>query len=228
MSKRLLALNVLLAAASVALAVHLVRVLSAPRPLPAPTVSAVAPSGPSIKDGPAPSRPGLGAYEVVVRQNLFDPSRSDELVAPVASAAPKARLFLYGVVINGTVRLAYLQDPVTKRILGYRIGDTVAGGKLAEIRDDRVIIKRPEGPLEIKLKDPSKPKPVIRAKKSKRLKTGAPRAVRRPRVPPTPSVTPSAPGAAPREQAGTLRRPGPRRLPQREAGTPAAPPPSGR
>ncbi|MFQ5899529.1 MAG: hypothetical protein ACE5JN_14965 [Candidatus Methylomirabilia bacterium] len=224
MSRRLLALNVLLVAASVALSFHLVRIISAPPSLPPPAVFSATPSGSLITDRPAPSRPGLRAYEVVATRNLFDPNRSEGLVASAASGVPHAGPFLYGVVINGTVRLAYLQDPVTKRIFGYRIGDSVAGGQLQEIKNDRVVIKRPEGPLEVWLKDPGKPKPVIRAKKPKRPKSRTPRAVRRPRVSPTPSVTPAVPGAGPPVQPGIRRPPRLRRLPQEGAASSGAPP----
>jgi len=49
---------------------------------------------------------------------------------------------------------------MTKRVAAYRVGDPVAGGTLTTIAADRVIIARPEGPLDVRLRDPSKPRPA--------------------------------------------------------------------
>jgi len=191
MSKPLLALNVLLAATAVLLATQLVQVLSAPRPLPP---SSGPPAGQTVvptKNEPAAQRPPLPAYGVVATRNLFNPNRSEVTAQAVAAPVPKP--ILHGVVIDGTTRLAYLEDPTTKRVFGYKTGDTVAGGQLEQIEDDRVVIGRPDGPLEVKLKDPSKPKPVVAAP--------APpgRVIPRVGIPRAPSITPFPPGVtAPR------------------------------
>lgn len=211
MSKRLLALNLLLAAAAVVFSVRLVQVLSAPRSLPPlavpPAAQAVVPS----KDEPAPARPSLSAYGVVATKNLFNPNRSEAVAqTPLASAAKPV---LHGVVINGTTRLAYIEDPVAKRVFGYKTGDTVAGGQLEQIEDDRVVIKRPEGPLEVKLKDPSKPKPVASAP--------APPRVAPPLAGTVPAITPTVPGVLPSPQPGAPRVPGALRRP-----APGAPAPN--
>ncbi len=56
--------------------------------------------------------------------------------------------------------VAYLEDPLTKRVAGYRIGDTIAGGRVEAITADHVIISRPDGNLDVRLRDPSKPRPA--------------------------------------------------------------------
>ena len=175
MGKRLLALNLLLAAASLVFFVQLIRVLSAPSPLPPPSVPPAVKTLTPRTEGLPPAQPSLAAYSVVATKNLFSPNRSEV----IAQLAPTATPILHGVVIDGGTRVAYLEDPVTKRVFGYKTGDSVAGGQLEQIEPDRVVIKRPEGPLEVKLVDPSKPKPK------------------------TPSITPPASGALPPD-AGAL------------------------
>jgi hypothetical protein len=97
--------------------------------------------------------------EVLASGNLFDPSRSS---AGAAAGRTGPRPLLYGVVAGDGVKgRAYLEDPVTKVVGGYKIGDTVAGWRLAQIREDRVVIAGAErGMLEVLLREPSKPRPA--------------------------------------------------------------------
>jgi hypothetical protein len=64
------------------------------------------------------------------------------------------------VVIHGGTSRAFLEDPTVKRVSGYSVGDTIGGGKIQKIADDRVLIARPEGMVEVLLQDPSKPRPA--------------------------------------------------------------------
>jgi hypothetical protein len=88
-------------------------------------------------------------------RNLFNPNRSE--TAAVA-AGPVSKPILFGVVVDGARSRAFLEDPAFKRVAGYSVGDTVGGGTIQKITDDRVVIVRPEGLLEILLQDPSKPR----------------------------------------------------------------------
>jgi hypothetical protein len=63
------------------------------------------------------------------------------------------------VVVLGARSRAYLEDPTEKRVFGYAVGDFIAGGRLERIFDDRVVIRMPEGLLEVLLHDPAKPRP---------------------------------------------------------------------
>ena len=156
MSRRLLVINVALGIVSVVLAVGIFRTLLAKRPLPPP-------SAPRAVSAPAPAAPaaagdvGPGAYGVIAARNLFNPGRSE---TAAAAAAPVAKPILHGVVMNGSKSRAFLEDPALKRVAGYSVGDTVGGGTIQKIADDRVVIVRPEGPLEVLLQDPSKPRPA--------------------------------------------------------------------
>jgi len=155
-SRRLLVINVALGIVSVVLAVGIFRTLLAKRPLPPPPasrpVSAPAPEAPTVAGDVGP-----GAYGVIAARSLFSPGRSE--TAAVAAAAPVAKPILYGVVVDGAKSRAFLEDPAFKRVAGYSVGDTVGGGTIQKIADDRVVIVRPEGGLlEVLLQDPSKPR----------------------------------------------------------------------
>ncbi len=161
MSKKLIVLNAAIAGVAVVLAVWLVRDLAAKRPLPAPPAprkAAAAADEPATENS---SREQLAAYNVIVSKYLFNPQRAEG--APEVAAKPAVPLppkpVLLGVVVDGPGSRAYLEDPATKRVFGYQVGDRVAGGKLEKITDDRIQISRSDGQMEVMLRDPSKPKP---------------------------------------------------------------------
>ena len=208
MSRRLLVINVALGIVSVVLAVGIFRTLLAKRPLPPPppprAVSAPAPAA-AAGDVEAASG-GPGAYGVISAQTLFNPSRSETAAVAVAAAAsPVAKPILYGVVVDGTKSRAFLEDPAFKRVAGYSVGDTVGGGTIQKIADDRVIIVRPEGPVEILLQDPSKPRaaPAATAAQAGQPQAGQPQTgpaqvgqpqVGQPQVGPAQAGSPPNPG----------------------------------
>jgi len=155
MPRRILVLNAVLAIVIVAFAVGIVRTLMVKPPMPAPTAprAALAPQ-PSVTA--EAGDPGPEAYAVIAAQNPFNPARSETAVAAVSVAKP----ILHGIVIHGATSRAFLEDPTVKRVAGYSVGDAVGGGKIEKIADDRVVIARPEGLLEVLLQDPSKPRPA--------------------------------------------------------------------
>jgi hypothetical protein len=144
-------------------------------------------------------------YAVIGARNLFAASRGEAVViAPVLEAGMKS--ILHGVVIDGEQSRAYLDDPVAKRVFGYAVGDAVAGGRLEKILDDRVMIRRPEGVVEVLLQDPSKPQadePAPVAAPTKPRRSGSRSAPEppssEPAAPPSPGpASPPAPGQVPR------------------------------
>jgi hypothetical protein len=103
-----------------------------------------------------------GGYAVVASRNLFSPTRSD---APAATSQSRAAVnvpkpTLHGIVLRDGTPIAYLEDPSTKRVAGYRLGDAVAGGTLKAINADHVVLTRPEGQVDVRLRDPAKPRPA--------------------------------------------------------------------
>ena len=150
----------MLVSAAAVFSVQLVRTFlaapSLPSPRGAPALQAVAPT---TEERARPSIP-LAAYDVVASKNLFNPSRSE---VGTASVAPATKPLLYGVVLKDGAPAAFLEDPVTKKVTGYKVGDAVAGGQLERVEADRVVIRRGEGTFEVLLRDPQKPKAVATA-----------------------------------------------------------------
>jgi hypothetical protein len=162
LSKRLWLLNLLLLAVAVFFGVSLARDVTRSRPLPPPPVARGAPGAAPSDDAPAPgAEDKLDGYNVIVAKYLFNPSRAEGGPATPAGPAtpPPSKPTLLGVVVDGATSRAYLEDASTKRVFGYKIGDTVSGGRLDQITDDKVVIVGPDGAIDVLLRDPSKPKP---------------------------------------------------------------------
>lgn len=185
MSRPLTALNLLLAGILVVFAIQLLRGLSAPSPLPPTPVDRPLVAVVSAKKDSGPAWPPFTAHGGIVARNLFNPDRSEtgrsdatRRALPVA-----AKPVLYGVVIGEESRVAYLEDPSTNRIFGYKVGDMVAGGQLEQIETDRVVIKGVDGRLEVMLSGPNKPRPAVDASMSPQVVRPAPTVPSVPRFP---------------------------------------------
>jgi hypothetical protein len=162
--RRWLALDALLALASLGLLAHIVWQFA--RPVP----DAVA-ARRGATAAPAAGAPAVvaatdsapAAWTTIATRNLFSPTRSEApaAAAPLASGSALPRPQLYGVVLREGAPVAYLEDPATKRVAGYRIGDAIAGGTVQSISADRVVLQRPEGPVDVRLHDPTKPRPPV-------------------------------------------------------------------
>jgi hypothetical protein len=219
MSKRLLAVNILLGAISLVSVGFIVKHLvtphrvSAPRSRAATTAAAPAPTA-------AEARPPVQAYSGVATRNLFNPTRTESAVAATPGGGQVVNIVkpnLHGVVLRDGSPIAYLEDPLTKRIAGYRIGDPIAGGTVQTISADAVVIARPDGMVDVRLRDPSKPRPQPAAAPPQ---PGAPGqqpvpggAVAPPAVP-TPQPTGGGPVVPPRAFAPPTTQPVPGVLPQ--------------
>ncbi len=162
MPRRLLIANVALAAIALGAAAYIVaEVTTPPRPAPLRPRAIVEPQASPARPPLAVTNAPLGAYGVIASRNLFSPARSETGGSAQARAAlnlPKPMLL--GVVLRDGMSIAYLEDPSTKRVAGYRLGDSIAGGTLQAITADHVVLARPEGAVDVRLRDPSKPRPA--------------------------------------------------------------------
>src|SRR5881296_1132691 len=249
MPRRLVAINVVLAAVSVLCIGLVVKQIAAGRP-------AVPPRGRSPIAAPAEpapagdSRQAPQAYNVIATRNMFSPTRSETAGPAMAGSAPVivAKPALHGVVLREGSPIAYLEDPLTKRIAGYRVGDPIAGGTVQTISADAVVIARPDGMVDVRLRDPSKPRPQPAAAPPQPVPgqqpvPGAQAPVPGPLPmpgsipprtfvpPPTQAPTQAAPGTQPQPNPALpnlpFGRPSPslgRRLPPQPAAEPAPPP----
>src|SRR5262249_15130197 len=163
MSRPMLAFNIFMASLSLFLSIRICRALFAPDLQPTfritGPVAVAAPRGHEAVRNPRTS----GVYDVIAARNLFHPNRSD----PTSSGAtaqilpPAPTLALYGVAIGDDVRVAFVQDFVTRQTSGYKIGDKLAGGQVERIEPDRGVIMRADGPLEGLLHRPKDPRPTL-------------------------------------------------------------------
>jgi len=160
MPNRLLVVNVVLAGISL-LCVGLIvkQLVSAP-----PTVAARSRppgAGPAAPPSAQPQHLPAQAYSMVASRNLFSPTRSETPGTGLAGGSTSniVKPNLHGVVLREGAPIAYLEDPLTKRIAGYRIGDPIAGGTVQTISADAVMIARPDGMVDVRLRDPAKPRP---------------------------------------------------------------------
>lgn len=160
----LLALNLFMAGLSVFFVITIVQSALAPDfRSPARSGRAFAVAAADQHDAAARGAASRAAYDVIATRNLFDPHRSDasNLAAIVETLPPASTLLLHGVVIGDDARHAYVEDPATKRIVDYKIGDKLAGGQVQQIEPDRVVIMRAGGPIEVKLHDGNRSRPVV-------------------------------------------------------------------
>jgi hypothetical protein len=210
MSARHLALDVLLVAAVAGSSLVIARELRPPPPVP-PLIAAAKRPAPGAAGTPAAGKAGSTAaggaiapggvpprYSAVVSKNLFSPTRTDVPPSAVAAAPTAPRPFLLGVVVDDGRSRAYLQDPTSRKVFGYGLGDTVGGGRLESIREDRVVIARPEGTIEVMLRDPSKPRPPAPAPPA------APRPAEQPGAAPPAAAAPGARPVQPEVPAQTF------------------------
>ena len=157
MSRRLVILNVFLAIVSIAFGVGIVSTFGRTGGRAAPTTPPAV-IGRSSLTSPGRDDPEQSGYAVIAIRNLFSPTRGESVAAPATADA--AKVILHGVVVAGTKSRAFLEDPAGGHVAGYSLGDPVGGGRLQQILEERVLIARPEGLLEILLRDPSKPRPI--------------------------------------------------------------------
>ena len=209
MPRKLLLINALLIAIAAGSVVFIVRQFMAPMPMPLAGKGRLA-SNEAGRPADAP-RPPASAYGVVAAKNLFSPSRTEAPVNPAAAAAanlPKPNLF--GVVLREGAPIAYLEDPASKRVSGYRIGDAVAGGTVQAINADSVSIQRPDGKMDVRLRDPGKPRPAAQPATVSGM-PGAQPVANQPLpgvIPPVPPATVAIPGPSVPGQPGIVPQPG--------------------
>ena len=149
--------------------------------VPAPGEGQLA-RAPAASVSPVVKGEGAAAYPEIALGNLFDPHRMEAASRAVEPTTAWTGLVLQGVVVEGGRGRAFLEEPATKRVAAFSVGDPVAGGVIEKISDDRVIIAGSGGLREVLLRDPSKPRPMLAAAVT--APTTAPATV--PAPPPTP------------------------------------------
>jgi hypothetical protein len=164
MPRKLLIINAMLLFIAAGSVTFIVRQLASPMSMPQASRTRTAATVTGRTQEP---RQQAGAYANVAARNLFSPTRTESAptaTAAAAAASPAAaKPNLFGVVLRDGAPLAYLEDPATKRVAGYQVGDSVAGGTVQTISADGVVIARPDGNMDVRLRDPSRPRPAAAA-----------------------------------------------------------------
>ena len=146
MPRQLVIINVILLVIAGGSAAFIARQFMAP--LAMPLAARARPVPPVTAPGEEPPRNQAGAYASVAARNVFSPTRSETPpTATTATTAPVVKPNLFGIVLRDGAPIAYLEDPTTKRVAGYRVADSV-------------VIARPDGNLDVRLRDPGKPRPA--------------------------------------------------------------------
>ncbi len=159
-------LNILLAAAAVAAGYYIVSPgMDKEINFPPPVVKAVpAPAADQTQkaEKSEPAGPPID-FMLIADQNLFHPDRKIPVEKPQAPPPPpKPELVLYGTLITGHTRLAYIDNikaPLTtpgrgKRMRVLRIGDMVSDFILKEIHQSMIVLVRGSEVMTVNLEDP--------------------------------------------------------------------------
>jgi hypothetical protein len=81
------------------------------------------------------------------------PTSASLPAAPASSPEPPASP-LQGIVLDGARTVAYIVDPATNRVKGYRVGDAVGDAIIEAIEERHVVLRSAAGARELRLPDP--------------------------------------------------------------------------
>jgi hypothetical protein len=204
MPRTLAAVNLALAAIAALLVLYIGRQFVAPTPLPVGGRRAAATAAPAAAIETV--RSPASAYNVVASRNLFSPTRTEAPSSTVIAAAPVVKPNLFGVVVRDSGSIAYLEDPTTKRVAGYRVGDRILGGTVQSIKADAVTIDAPGGAMDVRLHDPGRPRATPATAVGTPQPSVAPAlpGVIPPATPTTPPATVAQPPVQPGQPPGTM------------------------
>jgi hypothetical protein len=79
--------------------------------------------------------------------------------SPIAAVPDANRPRLQGIVLRETGGVAYIQNPRTNVVAGYRVGETVEGSILQKIEEDRVVLKGPDATVVLRIAPLPRKKP---------------------------------------------------------------------
>jgi hypothetical protein len=111
--------------------------------------------------------PDKGGLRVVIGQTPMTARREprpERSAAPEGSSAAfplstEGRPHLQGIVIGDGGAVAYIQNPRTKGVAAYRVGDTLGTSVLETIEEDRVVLRGPNETFELRIAPLPRKKP---------------------------------------------------------------------
>jgi type II secretory pathway component PulC len=182
-------LNVFLAFIITLLGVHLYKVLAEPLEIPTgpePATSRIR----ADRINATVSHGTDSSFDVIVSQNLFHPSRSSIQKTPDVSKPVLRNEIpqLFGTIIMSDKKMAILEDRSSKKSSLYGVHDSVSGFLVAQIMENKVILRKGGEKIEVNLREDkkiSRPKRTQgrkRAVRNARKRRSRPRRIRRSRA----------------------------------------------
>lgn len=118
-------------------------------------------------------------YTIIAEQNIFHPERKIPVEKKDEKSLPKPEFVLYGTIITGDTRLAFIDDtksPQTspgggKRQSALHLGSSLSGFTLSEVYEDKVVMARGEERIEVMVLDSAKSRAVEAGKKPAAVST---------------------------------------------------------
>lgn len=100
-------------------------------------------------------------YDIISRLDLFRPSRSASKKEhkKIETAPLKDPPKLFGTVILNDIRTAILEDPDSKKTKVYRIDDVIAGYRISDILENKVVLSGNGNTVDVRLRDDKGIKP---------------------------------------------------------------------
>ncbi len=80
----------------------------------------------------------------------LSPSRATAPKPPTA-VRPRSAPEVQGIIVRDDKAVAYIRDPKTKQVRGYRVGDRVGDAVIEKIGDREVVFTTPTGRIEVRL-----------------------------------------------------------------------------
>ena len=106
---------------------------------------------------PAVTAPAAPAPAVMAPIVPAPPAPAPTTRAPATSApatpAMSSTWRLHGTIVSNGASIAYIADPGTNQVRRYVVGDRIGGGLVQAIEDRRVVLKMPQGEIELKLEE---------------------------------------------------------------------------
>lgn len=99
------------------------------------------------KSSVKPDQPPFESFGILTMRNIFDPRRQSNQrpaeappTTPTLAAPPLDRIALEGVLLNQKVAVAFFEGTMPEYNKTLRLGEEIAGHKLAAIHTDRVVL----------------------------------------------------------------------------------------
>ena len=126
----------------------------------------------ALTPGELPKAPSPADYTAISEHNLFHPERIIPVEKVEGQAAPKPDFVLYGTLISGSAKLAFMDDLKAqfsspgrgKRQRTIKIGQVLSGYTLSELFPDRVVMVIGDERIEVRVTEASKIKTTGPAK----------------------------------------------------------------